>query len=187
MTVIAWDGRLIAADSQVTYGTSRGSKPVEKIRRVGDVIYACTGSASLFEPMMAWHQAGASPTDKPVAAEGDAATRLIVWKEGRCLSYKLETPYPEEHFAPEGWGIASDHVMGAMDAGIDAKTAVENAIKREVYLGGPVLCVDLRPRGTKASDIGKVGAALKEAAKKGVGGTSEQRAGRCITASPEGA
>lgn len=45
MTVIAWDGKTLAADKRVGYGNMH--RTTTKIRRVGDALVGCSGSGSL--------------------------------------------------------------------------------------------------------------------------------------------
>lgn len=153
MTLIAWDGRYVAADSQMTYGSTRASGEYKKIRKKGNTVYAFTGTAALFDPMIVWFEQGAKPEERPIFADDDGRSTLIVWRDGKCHSYKIETPYPCECFAPDAWGVASDHALGAMDSGTTAIKAVERAIEREIYLGGPVLWVDLQPKRRQLAAI----------------------------------
>lgn len=143
MTVIAWDGRLVAADSLACYGTCRAAAPVQKLRQRGSTVYGLTGSGALFEPMIEWVEKGADPASAPTASEKHKDTRLIVWRDGACYCYTLDMPYPEELFAPDAWGIGADLAIGALEAGADAAKAVEITIKRETHTGGPVQVIDL--------------------------------------------
>jgi len=146
MTIIAWDSRFVAADSQETNGCLRTSKPVQKLEVRGNAVYGVTGASSLHKPLIDWvHEHNADPDKKPNVHEDLQDTCVIVWKEGRCLSYDMKSPYPVECFAPDAWGCgtAAHHAIGAMDSGIDAKTAVERAIIRTTCVGGPVQVIDL--------------------------------------------
>lgn len=139
----------------MTYGTTRASGTYRKIRTAADgTVYAFTGTAALFEPMIKWFESGAKPEERPLFDGDDGTSTLIVWCDGRCFSYKLSTPYPCECFAPDAWGVASDHAIGAMDSGASARAAVERAIGREIYLGGPVVWVDLKGIRLIASEGG---------------------------------
>ena len=153
MTLIAWDSRYVAADSQEQNGCLRSAKPVQKIEVRDGAVYAVTGAASLHKPLIDWvHEHGADPAKKPSVHNDLQDTCVIVWKEGRCFSYDLKSPYPVEAFAPDAWGCgtAAHHAIGAMDSGIDAKTAVERAIIRNTCVGGPVQVIDLQ--GLKAEE-----------------------------------
>lgn len=146
MTVIAFDGRYIAADSQEENGCLRSSKPVQKLEVRGGTVYAVTGAASLHKPLIDWvHEHNADPEKKPIVHESLQDTCVIVWKDGRCFSYDLKSPYPLECFAPDAWGCATAayHAIGAMDSGIDAKMAVARAIARTTCVGGDVQVIDL--------------------------------------------
>ena len=143
MTAIAWDGRYLASDSLVCYGSSRGSAPFKKIRTCDGVAYALTGSSALFEPMITWIQSGAHPSDKPICSDEHAKTLLLVFRDNRCFGYRADLPYPDEFSAPDAWGVGADFAIGAMEAGKNAVEAVEIAIRREVYTGGPVEFIDL--------------------------------------------
>lgn len=145
ITLIAWDGQTVAADGQMLYGATRASGGYRKIRvAADDTVYAFTGTASLFESMIKWFEGGAKPEERPLFGEDAAGSTLIVWRDGRCFSYRLETPYPCECFAPDAWGSSVVYALGAMDGGATAIKAVELAIKREVYIGGPVAWVELK-------------------------------------------
>jgi hypothetical protein len=143
MTVIAWDGRYVAADSLKCYGSSRAMAPVQKLRVRDGIVFACTGSGALFEPMIQWYLAGKDPEKVPPCGDDHKGTTLIVFtSEGACF-YKLDMPHPEELSAPDAWGAGADFAIGAMEVGADAKTAVEAALRRETYTGGPVQVIDL--------------------------------------------
>lgn len=146
MTVIAWSKNIVAADSLEVTGCSRSVKAVQKLEVRGNALYAVTGSASLHKPLIDWvHDHKADPEKKPVVHEDHQGTCIIAWIDGKCFAYDLKSPYPTEHFAPEAWGCltAAYHAIGAMDSGIDAKTAVERAIIRNTCVGGPVQVIDL--------------------------------------------
>lgn len=146
MTVVAWDGRYVAADSLEVSGSSRCTKPVQKIEVREGTVYAVSGAAGLHKPLIDWiHNHAADPEKKPVVHEQHQDTTVIVWRDGRCFAYDLKMPYPVEYFAPEAWGCSSaaHHVIGAMDSGVNARTAVERVIIRNAAVGGPVQVIDL--------------------------------------------
>lgn len=96
-------------------------------------------------PMIDWHQAGAKPSDVPKCGDDDANnTRLIVFRDGKCHTYKASVPFPEEAAAPDAWGAGCYFAIGAMVAGImtgnpvNAETAVRVAIRCNVDTGGEV-------------------------------------------------
>ena len=67
MTVIAWDGQYVAADSLETSGCVRSSRPVDKIEVREGVVYAVTGSAGLHKPLIDWlHEHNGDLDKRPV-------------------------------------------------------------------------------------------------------------------------
>lgn len=142
MTTIAYDGRYVAADSQVCFGACRGAKSVQKIKVRGSVAYACTGHGALFDPMIVWFEMGAKPEDKPKVSD-DKNACLLVFSDGKCRAYKSDLPYPEELFGPDAWGSGAEYAIGAMRAGASAEHAVRIAIECDVYSGGPTQVIDL--------------------------------------------
>lgn len=149
MSTIAWDGELVAAESQVTYGGSmRASKGVCKLRVQDGIVYACTGQGSLFEPMVDWIKAGGDPEKCPKVT-GDHHASVIVFRDGKAFLYKNEVPYPDEMFPPDAWGSGCEIAIGAMRADarrgdIDARRAVAIACEVNVYSSGEIYYVSLR-------------------------------------------
>jgi hypothetical protein len=142
MTTIAWDGRHVVADRQMS--SSLGYiYPGFREKLVYDSdsgrTYAHTGHAALFEPLIAWHKAGADPKDIPVGAVSDCPDMLIVFERGKCFGYRMSVPYPIEFFAPEAWGDGDLIAIGAMEAGATAEKAIEIAIRRDVMTGCGIL------------------------------------------------
>lgn len=141
MTTIAWDGKSVAADGQVTYGGQYiGPKSVRKIKRIDDIVYALAGSAPLFDPFVEWYRNGANPQNT-LCVEKNDETALFVFKDGKCLMYKANIPYPDELFPPDAWGAGCEYAIGAMLAGADAKRAVEIAAICNPGTGGEI-CVE---------------------------------------------
>jgi hypothetical protein len=144
MTVIAWDGRYVAADSLKCFGSSRNTKPCQKIMVREGIVFALTGSAALFEPMIKWYLSGKDPEKMPACGDDYKTTKLLVFEGGETASFYMPgLPYPDEFSAPDAWGAGADFAIGAMEAGKSAAEAVAIAIKRETYCGGPVNVIDL--------------------------------------------
>lgn len=143
MTVICWDGRFVAADSLESYGSCRSVQPIQKLRVRKGIIFACTGTGALFEPMIEWYLGGRVLDALPKTGDSHKDTKLLIFEAGRAWVCSPDLPYRAELFAPDAWGIAADMAIGAMEAGATAEQAVEICIKREVYVGGPVQVVDL--------------------------------------------
>lgn len=149
MTTIAYDGRSVAADSQAKCGNYRKPQEVQKLRRIGNVVFACTGAFCMFDPMIEWYQNGAKADKLPVNKDSDERTVLIVFDKGRCLVYTNLNPYPDECFAPDAWGSGYQYAIGAMKRDImqngeaDAESAVRVACDCDTETGGKILVFDV--------------------------------------------
>lgn len=147
MTTIAWDGATVAADSLVIGPSSIRSTAAQKLRVVGDTVYGMTGAFALFDPLVAWHRAGAVPDQFP-NLYGETDWTLIVIDGGDAVFYG-PTPYPDASKAapPQAWGSGWEVAMGALLAGKSAAEAVVIAMEVDLATGGKVRVVypsDLR-------------------------------------------
>jgi hypothetical protein len=142
MTVIAWDGRYVAADSQSTFGDrQRCLYPTTKLTVKGAVVYGHLGSDALQKPMIDWYEKGHDPEKVPVDKDDD--TILLIFADGICKSISARYPYPIERKAPEAWGCGEYFALGALLAGATSERAVEIACKVDIRCGGPVQIIDL--------------------------------------------
>lgn len=125
MTVIAWDGKTLAADKR---GSASGSiYRVRKIRRVGDVLIGLSGTAAHFGAFVAWWESGRDPAKYPKNEENNSWCVIVVHRDGTLHRYEF-TPYPivmEESFIALGSG--KDFATATMHLGFDAVRAVEVA------------------------------------------------------------
>lgn len=146
MTVIAWDGKTLAADKRMT--TSWGAHDtVTKILRGRDVaIYACTGDAPIALRMRAWWHAGAVEADfPPEAAKANEATLVVILPTGHALQYTVGPhPSPIEN-VPAAWGAGRDFAVAAMRCGKTAREAVGLANELCVHCGNGIDSLGLNP------------------------------------------
>lgn len=122
MTVIAWDGKTLAADKRATSGGGI-ARTVTKIHRHSDVLLGVTGSWDIAAEMREWFKAGAVPADfPPKAREGDAT--LIVIRRDRVETYN-SGPYPMPIEAAYcAFGSGRDYAEAAMFLGRSAANGV---------------------------------------------------------------
>lgn len=126
MSVIAWDGKTLAADRQCT---NNGLK-YEAIKiwqlETGEVVAVC-GHMDSGLAMKHWFITGADPQQWPkVQEDNDRWSRLIVLRPNGELYQYERCPYPERIIASRlAWGAGADYAMGAMAMGADARRAVE--------------------------------------------------------------
>jgi len=125
MTVIAWDGRCLAADKRAITGGGI-VRTITKIERHRDCLLAVTGGLDIGFEMREWYKAGADPERFPVAAREDKAV-LVVIKSRRIFTY-ASGPYPMEIEAKKcAFGSGRDYAETAMYLGKSAVEAVEIA------------------------------------------------------------
>lgn len=137
MTVIAWDGRTLAADRQATNCSMKFA--VTKLTRFKDgSVAAATGSAAAGNIMRQWYEDGADLTKYPECQKGDDWARLIVAKPDGIVWYYENLPAAiKSEQTPAAWGSGRDFAIGAMLAGADAARAVEitNMVSTDCGLG----------------------------------------------------
>lgn len=130
MTVVAWDGKILAADRIRTYGDMLATGT--KIKRLDDgSIIAMTADIINGQRMMKWYAAGAKKEKYPKTDKDGGFALLIVADKNGCRSYysdRDEEPVEVEDsfFA---WGVGREAAIGALEMGADAVRAVEVASK----------------------------------------------------------
>lgn len=120
MTVIAWDGKTLAADKCATSGGGI-ARTVTKIERHGGALLAITGNWDVGTEMREWWKAGAVPKDFPAKAREDQATLIVITGQRidtyACGPYSMRIEQDRCAF-----GSGRDFAEAAMYCG---KTAVE--------------------------------------------------------------
>lgn len=144
MTIIAWDGKSVAADTMSVSGHYRCPDRVHKIVRNGEFVYGMTGWSAWFDAWIKWHRDGADPAKIPASgiAPGDSGA-FLVFGGGKAMICSALVPYLQETGAPDAWGSACDFAIGAMVYGASAKQAVEVAIVCSTSAGGSVDVIEL--------------------------------------------
>lgn len=133
MSVIAFDGKRIAADKQ---STCAGLPVVtRKILKTEKAILAWTGDQEQGLALAEWFLNGKNKNDWPKFQSGENWTRLIVVENGIVGFYEKE-PYMQtvdDKFT--AWGSGRDYAIATMSLGFDAFKAVEVASQFDVYCG----------------------------------------------------
>jgi hypothetical protein len=95
MTIIAWDGKTLAADRA---GTNCGyRRTVTKIFRVPGGIVGFAGDGSRAMALLEWFRAGRDPAKYPEFQKGDDAVgSIFIADDGMSYAYH-HTPYPQVH------------------------------------------------------------------------------------------
>ena len=145
MSVIAWDGKTLAADRMATAGCMR--KTATKIFKLesGEVL-AFSGIVEQALVLMAWFKDGQDPAKWPAfqRKDGDDWTIMVVaYEVDELFTYQQEPvaqPVEDPYMA---WGEGREFAMGAMAMGANARLAVEVTSRLCVSCGQGVDAFDL--------------------------------------------
>jgi len=144
MTVIAYDGKILAGDKQSSWQYTKNTTTKLKILNDGakDIAIAVCGSLAESYPIRHWFENGSKIEDFPKTDKDDPGY-LIMATLGQ-LAYFLCTPHPitpeDKYYA---FGSGADAAMGAMYQGANAITAVKAAIHIDSSCGRGIDYIDL--------------------------------------------
>jgi ATP-dependent protease HslVU (ClpYQ) peptidase subunit len=142
MTVIAWDGRTLAADKQ---STSHGMRrTTTKIYRVSDGLVALSGSGCHAHALLAWFRGDRDPAKWP-REDGEQSGQIIHFTREGVFVYAGDLPPHGEpiHNPFIAFGAGRDYAMAAMHLGCDARRAVEVACEFDTSCGCGVDTLEL--------------------------------------------
>lgn len=141
MTVIAWDGRTLAADKRATSGGGI-ARTVTKIMRHGAQLLAITGEFDTGAEMRQWFIDGAVPADFPAKAREDKSTLIVVDSAGiRSYACGPHAMWIEQERC--AWGGGRDFAEAAMWLGYSARKGVEAACNFQTDCGNGIDVLDL--------------------------------------------
>lgn len=142
MTVIAWDGRTLAADKRAVSGGGI-ARVVTKIVRHGPQLLGITGDWDTGAEMRQWFMDGARAADFPAKAREDKATLVVVDADGiRTYASGPYAMWIEQ--VKCAWGSGRDFAEAVMWLGHDARRAVEAACHFQTDCGNGVDVLPLR-------------------------------------------
>ena len=144
MTVIAWDGKTLAADKRFT---SQGLVyTVTKIHRLGELLLGASGDAASAAEAIDWIRRGRRHGDFPERLRSkDCYVDLIVIDNGKILEYE-NSPFPTEiEDTIMAIGSGRDFALSAMYLGKTAKEAVEIACLFDSGCGNGVDVLTVEP------------------------------------------
>ena len=127
MSVIVWDGKMLAADRRACHGNL--IRTTTKIFKINNHLYGYAGVAATGEELLAWHVAGADPNSFPLSQRDPetSCSPLVITPDKRVLTYE-SSPYPltfhDTHFAI---GSGRDFALAALLLGYPADEAVATA------------------------------------------------------------
>lgn len=132
MTVIAWDGKTLAADKRTNWGGLTST--TVKIHRIsqkdgGFFLAGCSGNAAQIAEMVQWLRDGEDPQTLPATQRDpkECVSALVVRADGSLWQYE-STAFPIL-ILDKKWAIGSgrDFATAAMHLGESAQGAVEVA------------------------------------------------------------
>ena len=136
MTVIAWDGKTLAADKRSVNDGYASS--VTKIFRAGDCLVGMSGCLARGHAMYQWFAAGHDPEKFPEETTDDWALLLVIFPSGVVWKYESrEHPFVIES-QPCAGGSGRDFALMAMHLGCDARRAVELTCELSVACGNGI-------------------------------------------------
>ena len=136
MTVIAWDGRILAADKQETTNGVKFS--TTKLKYLGNGDYAAaTGNRNDCLAMMEWYKDGADRDKFPQLGKGDDSySLLLVIRNNLSAVYYENSPFAVNvEDRKIAFGCGRDFALGAMAAGVSAFEAVKIACQFDIHCG----------------------------------------------------
>lgn len=143
MTVIAWDGKTLAADKRASY--SGMICTVKKIHRVDGVLVGGAGDLAFVLAMIEWIRQGRNPETFPAdqRSKDDWQPVLVIERDGTPSLYE-RTPYPvryEQTFVVTGSG--REYARAALHLGKSAAEAVQVAIDLDHNCGNGIDTLEL--------------------------------------------
>ena len=128
MTVVAWDGKTLAADRRsVVSGTIRTTTKISRHPKKQELM-AVTGCLPAGLEMQNWYISGHGPDAFPASCrQADNFARLIVVGQDGVFCFEgspIPIKFDDQHVA---FGSGTDFAMAAMHMGADARQAVEVA------------------------------------------------------------
>lgn len=141
MTVIAWDGRTLAADKRMSFGTSFST--TTKIYRINDMLVGIAGDASLAREMFDWVHAGMGVEKFPAKAKADGTSMIVIQPAG-TLQYFTNSASPmvlDDKFFTTGSG--ADFAAAALHLGKTAREAVQVACDLDSGCGNGIDTLEL--------------------------------------------
>ena len=148
MTTIAWDGRAMSADRQMTDRNTALQVVRSKLRRITyegkPALAAGAGTSVYIAAVIDWLAKGQPADSKPEMPTTPDSFTVIVATEAGLFEY-IDSLRPLA-LGQIKWaiGTGSEFALGAMDAGASAKRAVQIACVRDINSGLGIDTITLR-------------------------------------------
>jgi len=132
LTIIAFDGKTLACDRQITAGDIKYQGTKWKTLADGTVA-AWAGGIDAALLLVDWYENGADPEDFPFSVEDEPHCDLIIWDKPNSVKVYCQCHIPTVFDQPMAWGSGATAGLTALKLGTNAKTAV--VIASEVCMG----------------------------------------------------
>lgn len=143
MTIIAWDGKVLAADKK---STNHGfGSTVTKLFRVDDGgMAALCGDSSVALELLQWYRGNAVAKDFPAKARDDVSSLIVVGCDQKLRVYSAGPipEYKEDKFI--AFGSGRDYALAAMYLGKSAREAVDVACFFDDFCGNGIDAMEVR-------------------------------------------
>jgi hypothetical protein len=142
MTIVAWDGKTLAADK---LGDSSGfRRTTTKIRRFDGGLFGSAGMGSYAAHMFEWIKSGARPETIPAFQLTDEYQNVLVVRNDGTVWIYAQSPYPfEMEDAFHAIGSGRDFAIATMYLGFGAVHAVHVASQFETGCGNGIDTLEL--------------------------------------------
>lgn len=144
MSVIAWDGKTLAADRQATAGNGRKMRATKIYQLDSGAVVGFVGDLDQGARVLAWMEAGAKDEDFPKPIDEESRTTVIIAQDGECQvcwgDFPLTHAVDEPFYA---FGSGADLALGALAVGATAVQAVEIACQFNADCGRGVVAYDV--------------------------------------------
>ena len=141
MSVIVWDGKTLAADTQGTIGDKVCT--TTKIFRHKNARIGVVGNYGLGLRLVEWFKQGEKEDKFPEQIDDeDNYCAMVVFKDGQTPYVYPGTIFKEPILdAYYAWGSGCDIAIGALYMGADSVTAVKAACRWSASCSEPVECL----------------------------------------------
>lgn len=147
MTIIVWDGKMLAADKQATSSGLR--LRVTKIYKIRKHLVGFSGDWDYAQALKHWFENGCKVEEHPKHQDHNDnwVGMLVITPDKQVLKYE-RSPYPIDYTenGPICIGSGRDYALGALEMGANAATAVAVASK---YDNGCGMGIDTLRLGAK--------------------------------------
>lgn len=137
MTVIAFDGKTLAADKMsCSHGYGYTVTKIHRLRDGGIAAFSGDGDSAM--ALLAWLDAARNPATYPEQQRDNDTSAFVVQPDGSRWSYG-KTPYPQRiECQLYAMGHGRDFALAAMHCGKTAREAVELACALDVFCGNGI-------------------------------------------------